>query len=87
MVIGWTKRGAQSDQAVDQPGSGLPHNAQHIMGEVRDLGHCITRIDPMSPQHVDLVLLQMLKVDAFYDLRRKLYEMQSQCILMQTIIL
>ena len=63
MVVGWTKRGEVQDQAVDQPGNGLPHNAPRAMVQSGNLNYHITRIDPMRPKDVDLDILQGLKVD------------------------
>lgn len=69
MVSGWTKRGEVQDQAVDQPGSGLPHNAPRSMVHAGTLNYHVTRIDPMQPENVDLDILQGLKVDVVTGLR------------------
>lgn len=63
-VVGWAKRGEVQDQAVDQPGNGLPHNAPRVLVQSGNLNHHITRLDPMRPQDVDLSVLEGLKVNA-----------------------
>ena len=69
MVSGWTKRGEVQDQAVDQPGNGLPHNAPRMMVQAGTLNHHITRLDPMKPQNVNLDSLRGLKIDVLTGLR------------------
>jgi len=69
MVYGWTKRGEVQDQAVDQPGNGLPHNAPRVMVEAGTLNYHVTRIDPMQPEAIDLNVLDGLKVDVATGLR------------------
>ena len=71
MISGWTKRGEVQDQAVDQPGNGLPHNAPRMMIHAGTLNYHVTRIDPMQPEKVDLDVLQRLKIDVVTGLRRE----------------
>ena len=69
LVYGWTKRGEIQDQAVDQPGNGLPHNAARVMVEAGNLNYHVTRIDPMEPGDIDMDTLNGLKVDVATGLR------------------
>ena len=71
MISGWTKRGEVQDQAVDQPGNGLPHNASRMMIHAGTLNYHVTRIDPMQPEKVDLDVLQRLKIDVVTGLHRE----------------
>lgn len=69
MVFGWTKRGEIQDQAVDQPGNGLPHNASKVTVEAGTLNYHVTRIDPMHPGAIDLDTFNDLRVDVVTGLR------------------
>ena len=62
-ISGWaTKRGEVQDQAVDQPGNGLPYNAPRVLIEAGNLNYHITRMVPTRPEDIDLDVLEGLKV-------------------------
>jgi len=67
-VSGWAKRGEVQDQAVDQPGNGLPHNAPRVLIEAGNLTYHITRMVPTHPEDIDLNELEGLKVNVATDL-------------------
>mmetsp|Transcript_17424 Transcript_17424/g.31529 ORF Transcript_17424/g.31529 Transcript_17424/m.31529 type:complete len:149 (-) Transcript_17424:125-571(-) len=68
MVFGWTKRDEVQDQAVDQPGNGLPRNAPRVVVEAGTLNYHVTRMDPMNPETIDLGALDRIQVDVATDL-------------------
>lgn len=74
MVIGWTKPGEVQDQAVDQPGNGLPYNAPRAMVQAGNINYHVTRIDPMIPEVIDNDVLNGLKVDVTTGLRGAVIE-------------
>ena len=67
-IFGWTKRGEIQDQAVDQPGNGLPHNAPQNMIEAGELVFHVTRVEPVRPEDIDLNILEGFRVNVATDL-------------------
>ncbi len=67
-VYGWTKRGEIQDQAVDQPGNGLPHNAPQNVVEAGELVFHVTRVEPARPKDIDLTILNGFKLNPATDL-------------------
>ncbi len=59
----WVKRVEVEDQGVDQPNNGLPYNAARTTIESANLNHHIVRLDPMSPESIDIERLNDLKFD------------------------
>ena len=57
----WVKRGQVQDQGVDQPNNGLPYNAARATVESGILNHHIVRLEPMTPEAIDLDELNNLK--------------------------
>ena len=57
----WVKRGQVQDQVVDQPNNGLPYNAARSTVKSGILNHHIVRLEPMTPEAIDLDALNDLK--------------------------
>ena len=61
LVMLWVKRGEVLDQGVDQPNNGLPYNAAHTTVQSGILNHHITRMEPMTPESINVEQLNELK--------------------------